>query len=385
MLKISDPQLFNLINEEIQRQKNTYSLIASENICSAEVLEALGSPLTNKYSEGYPLKRYYNGNRFIDEIELLTIERAKKLFGCEFANVQAYSGSPANHAVYLGLLEPGDTVLGFDLASGGHLTHGAKVNFSGKYYNSQNYFVDNQTNLLNYDEISDIAHKLKPKLIVAGLTAYPREIDFKKFSDIAKSVGAYLLADISHISGMVAVGLHNSPIGFADVVMTTTHKQLRGPRGALILSNNEELMTKINKAVFPGLQGGPHNNQTAAIAVALNEALDSNYKVYIEKVIQNRKVIEDILRENEIKMITGGSDNHLLLLDVGFARGKSVANNLEEKNIIVNANSIPFDTSKPLNPSGIRIGTPCITTQGIDNEKLIWIANEIVESIKKAD
>jgi glycine hydroxymethyltransferase len=287
MLKISDPQLFNLINEEIQRQKNTYSLIASENICSVEVLEALGSPLTNKYSEGYPLKRYYNGNKFIDEIELLAIERAKKIFGCEFANVQAYSGSPANHAVYLGLLEPGDTVLGFDLASGGHLTHGAKVNFSGKYYNSQNYFVDSQTNLLNYDEISDIAHKLKPKLIVAGLTAYPREIDFKKFSEIAKSVGAYLLADISHISGMVAVGLHNSPIGFADVVMTTTHKQLRGPRGALILSNNEELMTKINKAVFPGLQGGPHNNQTAAIAVALNEALDSNYKVYIEKVIQN--------------------------------------------------------------------------------------------------
>lgn len=385
MLKISDPQLFNLINEEIQRQKNTYSLIASENICSVEVLEALGSPLTNKYSEGYPLKRYYNGNKFIDEIELLAIERAKKIFGCEFANVQAYSGSPANHAVYLGLLEPGDTVLGFDLASGGHLTHGAKVNFSGKYYNSQNYFVDSQTNLLNYDEISDIAHKLKPKLIVAGLTAYPREIDFKKFSEIAKSVGAYLLADISHISGMVAVGLHNSPIGFADVVMTTTHKQLRGPRGALILSNNEELMTKINKAVFPGLQGGPHNNQTAAIAVALNEALDSNYKVYIEKVIQNRKVIEDVLRENEIKMITGGSDNHLLLLDVGFARGKSVANRLEEKNIIVNANSIPFDTSKPLNPSGIRIGTPCITTQGIDTEKLIWIANEIVESIKKAD
>lgn len=384
MIQNTDNVIFNLIQQEIKRQNDTYSLIASENICSQQVLKALGSELTNKYSEGYPFKRYYNGNKFIDEIEKIAIDRAKKLFNANFANVQAYSGSPANHAVYSALISPGDKVLGFDLNSGGHLTHGASVNFSGKYYNSVKYTVSNETHRLDYDEIEKIAEREMPKMIVAGLTAYPRQIDFERFSKIAKKVGAYLLADISHISGLVATGLHPSPFGFADVVMTTTHKQLRGPRGALILTNDEAIAAKIDKAVFPGLQGGPHNNQTAAIAIALYEALNPEYKIYCEKIISNRLILEKLFESSEVKMITGGSDNHLLLIDVGHAKGRTVADILEESGIIVNANSIPFDTSKPSNPSGIRIGTPSITTLGISQDKIEWIGNKIIEAIKKA-
>lgn len=378
---LQDTVLEKLIQQETERQNNTYSLIPSENICSQEVLNALGSPLTNKYSEGYSGKRYYNGNKYIDEVEAIAIERAKELFGVQFANVQAYSGSPANQAVYLALLNPGDTVMGLDLSCGGHLTHGAKVNFSSKLYNSVTYKVDKQTHLIDFGEIEKLAIEHKPKMIIAGITAYTRVLEFEKFRRIADTIGAYLLADISHIAGLVATGLHQSPVGIADVIMTTTHKQLRGPRGALILSNNKDIAEKIDKAVFPGLQGGPHNNQTAAIAVALYEALDPSYKTYCQNILANRLVIEKILRDNSIDMITGGSDNHMLLINVGHGKGKTVANRLEEKNIIVNANTIPFDTSTPFNPSGIRIGTPSITTKGVTLTELENIAREIVAAI----
>ncbi len=374
---------FDLINKEKDRQLNTFSLIPSENIVSENVLAALGSCLTNKYSEGYPEKRYYNGNSIVDIIEMKTIELAKKLFNVEYANVQAYSGSPANLAIYFALLEPGDTVLGLNLGSGGHLTHGANKNFSSRFYNAVNYYVNANTHFIDYDTVRKLALEHKPKMIIAGLTAYPRNLDFKKFKEIADEVGAFLLADISHISGLVISNLHESPVGLADVIMTTTHKQLRGPRGALILTNNFELSKKINSAIMPGLQGGPHNNVTAAIGVALEEALDPSYKLYCQDIIKNRIIIENILKENEIRMITGGSDNHLLLIDVGFAKGKIVADDLESKGIIVNANSIPFDESTPFKPSGIRIGTPCITTQKVNEKAVEKIARELVDSIKK--
>lgn len=383
MLKRTDPQIYDLISFERERQLNTYSFIASENICTAGVLEALGSELTNKYSEGYSGQRYYNGNKFIDEIESLAIDRTKKLFGVKFANVQSYSGSPANQAVYMALINPGDTVLGFDLAAGGHLSHGFKRNFSGKYYNSVNYNVNPESFLLDYDEIRKLAIEHKPKLIVCGVTAYPRNIDFKKFSEIAKEVGAYLLADISHISGLVVAGIHPSPVGFANVIMTTTQKQLRGPRGAVILTDDEELAKKIDRSVFPGLQGGPHNNVTAAIAVCMQDCSGEEFKVYMKKVIENRQVMQDIFQKNNLNMFTGGSDNHIILLDVGVAKGRIIADELESFGIVVNANTIPYETSTPLKPSGIRIGTPSVTSKGITREKLGEISEKICEVVKK--
>jgi len=383
MLNTSDPKLFELIQNEEKRQRETISLIPSENEAYSEVLEILGSSLSNKYSEGYALKRYYNGNKFIDEIELLAIERTKKAFNCGFANVQAYSGSPANQAIYMALLNPGDNVLGFDLGSGGHLTHGSKVNFSGKMYNSLTYTVNKETELIDYDEVERLAKEHKPKLIVCGTTAYSRKIDFKRFSEIAHSVGAYLLSDISHITALVVSGLHESPFPYSDVVMTTTHKSLRGPRGAVILSNDEEIMKKINKAVFPGLQGGPHNATTAAIAFTMEQTQTEEFKKYSQRIIENRQILEDILKKNSFRIVSGGSDNHLLVIDMrdkGMT-GKEAANKLEEKGIIVNANSIPFDPAKPFDPSGIRIGTPLISARNYSKEKVMEIGESIVNAL----
>ncbi|QQR93360.1 serine hydroxymethyltransferase [bacterium] len=381
----SDPQLEKLINLEEKRQSETWSLIASENEMFDEVREILGSKLNNKYSEGYAGKRYYNGNQFIDEIENLAISRTCEGFGANFANVQSYSGSPANQAIYKALLNPGDTVLGFDLNCGGHLTHGASVNFSGSYYNSITYKVDPQTELIDFEEVRKLAYEYKPKLIICGTTAYSREIDFQKFKEIATEVGAFLLADISHISGLIISNLHPSPVGIADVMMSTTHKQLRGPRGAVILSNSEEIMTKINKAVFPGLQGGPHNSTTAAIALCMKKVNSREYKDYCKRIVENRKVMQDVFVDNEIQVVSGGSDNHLLVLKVGTGRGRQVADELEKLGIIINANTIPFDPSSPFKPSGIRIGTPWITSRNIDSEKLTELTTKIVEIVKSTN
>ncbi|MEI6462137.1 MAG: serine hydroxymethyltransferase [bacterium] len=383
MLNQLDPKIFDLISKEEARQKETISLIPSESECYDEIKEIMASSLNNKYSEGYPFKRYYNGNKFIDEIEQEAIDRTKEVFKSNFANVQAYSGSPANQAIYMALINPGDKVLGFDLGSGGHLTHGAKVNFSSKYYSSETYGVNKETELLDYDEIQRIAEISKPKLIVCGTTAYSRKLDFKKFSEIAKSVGAYLLADISHITALVVTGEHESPVGLADAVMTTTHKSLRGPRGAVILSNDEEIAKKIDKAVFPGLQGGPHNATTAAIAFAMKMAMTDEFKEYGKKIIENRIILEEILKKNNFRLVSGGSDNHLLVIDLRDKNisGKDAANKLEELGIIVNANSIPYDPNPPFKPSGIRIGTPIISARKYSVEKVAEIGNLISSSL----
>ncbi len=379
----NDPQLENLIHLEEQRQSETYSFIASENEMFDEVREILGSKLNNKYSEGYPGKRYYNGNKFIDEIENLAISRTCQVFGSKFANVQSYSGSPANQAIYKALLNPGDKVLGFDLSCGGHLTHGASVNFSGSYYHSITYKVNPKTELIDFDEVKALAIEHKPKLIICGTTAYSRTLDFDKFKEIAIEVGAFLLADISHISGLIISNLHPNPIGIADVVMSTTHKQLRGPRGAVILSNSEEIINKINKAVFPGLQGGPHNSTTAAIAACMKKVNLDEYKSYCKQIIENRKVMQDLFLSNEIEIVSGGSDNHLLVLKVGIGKGKQVADELEKIGIIVNANTIPYDLSTPFKPSGIRIGTPWVTSRNIEKEELENLTMKIVDAVKK--
>lgn len=356
-------------------------MIASENIVSEGVLAAQGSVLTNKYAEGYPGKRYYGGCEYIDVVEDLAIDRAKELFGAKYANVQPHSGSQANAAAYRSMIAPGDTVLGMDLASGGHLTHGSPVNFSGQTYNFVSYGVDKETERLDYDAILALAKEVKPKLIVAGASAYPREIDFERFGQIAKEVGAYLMVDMAHIAGLVAAGKHQNPVPYADIVTTTTHKTLRGPRGGLILTNNEQLAKKINSAVFPGLQGGPLEHVIAGKAVAFGEALRPEFNDYAAQVIKNAQAMAEVFAQNDkARLISGGTDNHLLLVDVlGFGlNGKEAEQLLDSVSLTVNKNSIPFETLSPFKTSGIRLGTPAITSRGFDEADAKQVAELII-------
>ena len=390
-LKKTDPTIFELIRLEEKRQKEVLEMIPSENYTSKAVMEALGSVFTNKYSEGYPKKRYYQGNEFVDDVENLAIERAKKLFGVPYVNVQPYSGSPANTAVYFALLEPfKDKIMGLSLAFGGHLTHGSPVSFSGKYFPIVSYKL-NKNGLLDYDEIEHLALKERPKIIVCGATAYPRIIDFKRFSEIADKVGAYLLADISHITGLIIGEVHPSPVSYADIIMTTTHKTLRGPRGAILmvtekgLKKDPKLPEKIDKAVFPGLQGGPHDNQTAAIAVALGEASKPTFKTYAKQIIKNAKILADKLTSSGFNLVSGGTDNHLLLIDLTNKKvnGAVAALALEVAGIVINKNAVPNDKMPPFYPSGIRLGTPAITTRGMKEKEMIKVANWINETINE--
>lgn len=366
-----DSKISHLIKKELDRQQSTLSIIPSENYVSAAVQAAQGSCFTNKYAEGYPDKRYYGGTTLCDELELLCQQEAQKVFNTDYhVNVQPYSGSPANLAVYMGLIEIGDTVMGLNLGAGGHLTHGHKVSATGKLYNSVQYNVDETTHVINYDALEALAAEHKPKLIIAGATAYARTIDFAKFKEITDKVGAYLLADISHISGLIATGLHPTPFGYADVVTTTTHKMLRGPRGALIFSKDEETATKINKAVFPGLQGGPHMHTIAATTQALIEAQDPNYRTYCEQILKNMQAMVTVLKEHNFDLVTDGSDNHLVLVDLRNKNitGAEAQEKLEAAGIVANKNSIPYDPAGPFKPSGLRIGTPAITTRGFTED-----------------
>ena len=371
----TDPQVAQLIEQEKQRQASVLRLIPSENYASPAVMEATGSCLTNKYSEGYPSQRYYQGQEYIDQLEDLARQRARQLFGAPHANVQPYSGSPANMAAYLALVPPGGRVMGMELGAGGHLTHGAKVSFSGKYYEAHQYGLDPDSGRLNYDQIMAQALEVKPKLIFAGCSAYPRVVDFAAFRRVADAVGAYLVADISHISGLCATGLHPHPLPHAHVVTTTTHKLLRGPRGGMILCA-QELAKQIDRAVFPGLQGGPHNNVTAAIAVAMGEALDPSYAQYCQQVVANAQALAQGLADRGFTLVTGGTDNHLVLVDLrpqGLT-GKQMAIALEAAGMVVNANKIPFDPATADNPSGIRLGTPALTTRGMGAQQMEQIA-----------
>lgn len=371
-----------LINKELKRQQEKLALIPSENYTTKEVLEAVGSVLSNKYSEGYSKKRYYHGNEFVDEIELLAIERAKKLFGVPHANVQPYSGSPANTAVYFALLKPGDKILGMGLAAGGHLTHGhPKVTISGKYFKSIQYTTDSKGRL-DYDEITRLAKKHKPKVIISGATAYPRKVNFKKFGEIADAVGAIHVADISHIAGLVAAGVHQSPARYAHIITTTTHKTLRGPRGAMIMVTNkglkadEDLGVNIDRAVFPGLQGGPHNNTTAGIAIALEQAQKKSFSRHAQQIVKNAHALAQELKAQGFKLVSGGTDNHLILIDLTNkgVDGWQAAWALDHAGIITNRNSIPHDKKSPFYPSGLRIGTPAITTRGMKEKDMKKIA-----------
>lgn len=376
-----DPQLWAAIAAEKKRQQGNIELIASENIVSEGVLAAQGSVLTNKYAEGYPGKRYYGGCEYIDIVEDLALDRAKELFGAKYANVQPHSGSQANAAAYRSLIAPGNTVLGMDLASGGHLTHGSPVNFSGQTYNFVSYGVDKKTERLDYDAILALAKEIKPKLIVAGASAYPREIDFERFGQIAKEVGAYLMVDMAHIAGLVAAGKHQNPVPYADIVTTTTHKTLRGPRGGLILTNDEQLAKKINSAVFPGLQGGPLEHVIAGKAVAFGEALRPEFNDYATQVIKNAQAMAEVFAQNDkARLISGGTDNHLLLVDVlGFGlNGKEAEQLLDSVSLTVNKNSIPFETLSPFKTSGIRLGTPAITSRGFDETDAKKVAELIL-------
>jgi len=382
-----DPEVYQAIQNETARQQNELNMIPSENIVSRAVLEATGSVLTNKYAEGYPKKRYYQGNVNIDSIEKLAIERAKKLFNAEHANVQPLSGAPANIAVYMALLDFQDKVMGMNLSHGGHLTHGSPVNFSGKYFNFIPYGVDPETEMLDMDQIRKLAQKEKPKIVLSGYTAYPRTVNFREFHDIAQSVGAYSMADIAHIAGLVAGGAHPSPLPFTDVVTTTTHKTLRGPRSAIILCK-EKFAKQIDKAVFPGLQGGPHQHVIAAKAVAFKEALQLEFKIYAKQIVKNAQALAKTLMEKGIKLVSNGTDNHLLLIDLiktktikKPAMGKPVAVALEEAGIITNYNTIPFDPSTPFKPSGIRLGTPTLTTRGMKESEMNQIGNLIVQVV----
>ncbi|KKP55179.1 MAG: Serine hydroxymethyltransferase [candidate division WS6 bacterium GW2011_GWB1_33_6] len=379
----SNDIIFKYIDEESKRQIEGIELIASENYVSEDVLKAMGSILTNKYSEGYADKRYYGGNKYIDEIEKECISRVKEVFKAEHVNVQPYSGSPANLAVHLAFLNPGDKTMGMDLSAGGHLTHGFKVSISGKYFDSVSYGV-NEDGYIDYENVRKIALEHRPKLIWSGFSAYSRVIDWNEFRKIADEVGAILVADISHVAGLVAVGEYPSPVGIADVVTTTTHKTLRGPRGAIIMCK-EEYGEVIDKAVFPGLQGGPHNHTTAAIAVAMNEVLSDEFKEYAKQIKKNAKVFSEELIKMGYKVISGGTDNHLFLVDTVSSVGKSgkeVSDILESVNITVNKNSIPNDQRKPWDPSGIRIGTPAITTRGMTEKDMIYIASIIDNALK---
>jgi glycine hydroxymethyltransferase len=391
-LKKTDPQIYNLVKEEERRQKDVLEMIPSENYTSKAVMETLGTVLTNKYSEGYPNKRYYQGNAVADQVELLAIERAKKLFGVPYVNVQAYSGSPANSAIYFALLNPGDKIMGLSLAFGGHLTHGAALTSSSRFYKSVPYTLG-KDGRLDYEAIEKLALKEKPKIIVCGFTAYPRVIDFKKFAAIADKVGAYLMADISHITGLVVAGAHPSPVKHAHVVMSTTHKSLRGPRGAIImvtekgLKKNPDMGRKIDSAIIPGLQGGPHDNQTAAIAVALLEAGKPSFRKYGEQIVKNSKALAVELTRHGFDLVSGGSDNHLILIDLRSRKvnGATAALALETAGVVLNKNGVPFDTNPPFYPSGIRLGTPALTTRGMkekDMKKVAEFMNRAVAEVE---
>lgn len=379
MLKKFDPQLAELMNKERRRQDEVLELIASENYVSKDVLEAMGSVLTNKYSEGYPRRRYYGGNEVIDQIEELAQERVRKVFQLPLdwhVNVQPYSGSPANLEVFAALLEPKDTIMTLNLAHGGHLTHGSPVNFSGKNYNVVHYEVSKKTGKLDYTEILKMADRVKPKLILCGFTSYPRSVDFKRFKEIAEKVNAIAMADISHIAGLIVGDVHESPIPDFDVVTTTTHKTLRGPRGAVIMCK-DKFASAVDKAVFPGMQGGPHENVIAAIAVAMKEAGTSSYKRYAEQVVKNAKALAKSLQDFGFRLVTGGTDTHLILIDLtnkGIG-GKDAQKILEQSGIVVNKNMIPFDLKTPQDPSGIRIGTPAVTTRGMKEKEMSKIAS----------
>jgi glycine hydroxymethyltransferase len=374
-LKKYDPEVMNIIEKETNRQREHIELIASENFVTPQVMEAMGSQLTNKYAEGYPGKRYYGGCEYVDMVEDLARNRLKKLFGAEHANVQPHSGSNANLGVYFAVLKPGDKVLGMNLSQGGHLTHGSPVNISGTYFNFAAYGVDKETETIDYDKVREIAIKEQPKLIVAGASAYPRIIDFAKFKEIADEVGAYLMVDMAHIAGLVAAGLHPSPVPYADFVTTTTHKTLRGPRGGAILCK-EKYAKKIDKAIFPGIQGGPLMHVIAAKAVSFGEALQDDFKVYQNQIVKNAKALADSLMEKGFRLVSGGTDNHLILLDVrnrGLT-GKKAEDLLEAVNVTTNKNTIPFDPESPFITSGIRIGTPAVTTRGMKEAEMKEIA-----------
>ena len=398
-LQETDPEIHASIMNEVTRIENGVELIPSENFTSRSVMQAMSSVFTNKYSEGYPRKRYYGGQKHVDVIEQLAIDRAKELFGSEHANVQPYSGSPANHAVFFALLELGDKFMGMDLGSGGHLTHGSPVNFSGRQYRNVPYFVDRETELLDMDAIRKIAEREKPKMIISSLTAYPRQLPFKEFCEICKDVDAYSLADISHIAGLIVGGVHPSPCSDTDVTTTTTHKSLRGPRGAIILSKTKDrlhekyhpeskknLAQLIDSAVFPGLQGGPHNHIIAGKAVAFKEAMQPNFKSYARQIVKNARALAEELMGLGIKLVTDGTDNHLLLIDLRKSgltgKGKQIQNALDRAGITVNKNSVPFDEAGPFNPSGIRLGTPAVTSRGMEESEMKVIAQCITIVIK---
>jgi glycine hydroxymethyltransferase len=384
-LKYTDTDLYNSISQEFKRQAEHIELIASENMVSRAVLEAQGSVLTNKYAEGYSGKRYYGGCEFVDISENLAIERATKLFNCKFANVQPHSGAQANGAVYLALIKPGDTILGMSLNSGGHLTHGAKPAQSGKWFNAVHYDVKPETGLIDYESVERLALENNPKIIIAGGSAYSRIIDFKKFKEIADKVKAYLLVDMAHFSGLVAGGAYPNPLDYADVVTSTTHKVLRGPRGGIILTNNEELIKKFNSAIFPGLQGGPLMHVIAAKAVCFKEALDPSFKIYTKQVIDNAKILSETLIKNNFKIFSGGTDTHLMLLDLRDYNltGKLAEKSLGNANITCNKNSIPFDTQSPMITSGVRLGTPASTTRGFGQKEFILVGQLISKLLKE--
>ena len=385
-IKRQDPEVYAAMMRELQRQRDHIELIASENFVSPAVMEAMGSHLTNKYAEGYPGARYYGGCQYVDEVENLAIERAKKLFGAEHANVQPHSGSQANVAVYLALLKPGDTILGMDLSHGGHLTHGSKASISGKYFNACFYGVDPETECINYDLVQQRAEELRPKILIAGASAYPRFIDFKRMREIADSVGAYLMVDMAHIAGLVAAGEHPSPVPYAHVVTTTTHKTLRGPRGALILCK-EELAKKINSAVFPGTQGGPLMHIIAAKAVCFGEDLGEDFKAYQHQIVLNAAALADELQKQGVRLVSGGTDNHMILADV-YSRGKTgaeVQELLDLANITANKNTIPFDTLSVKTTSGMRFGSPAVTTRGMKEPEMRQIGRMIARLIEEGD
>ena len=382
-----DKRIKEALDNEIKRQHNNIELIASEYYVSDDVLALQGSIFTNKYAEGYPGKRYYGGCVNVDVVENLAIEYLQKLFGCKYANVQPHSGSSANMAVYRALLEKGDTVMGMNLSHGGHLTHGHPINFSGIDYKIIGYDVNPETELIDYDEVEKLAKENKPKMIIAGASAYSRIIDFKRFREIADSVGAYLMVDMAHIAGLVAAGLHPNPVEYADVVTSTTHKTLRGPRGGIILTNSEEIIKKINKTIFPGIQGGPLMHVIAAKAQSFSEALDPSFKTYQEQVLKNIKALSKSLEENGFRIVSGGTDNHLILVDVTSSNltGKESEKLLDEINITVNKNTIPYDKASPMITSGIRIGSPAMTTRGLKEDEFYEIGNIISDALLKKD
>ena len=386
-LKIVDPEIQKAIDQELSRQREKLEMIASENIVSTAVMQAQGSILTNKYAEGYPGKRYYGGCEYVDIVEQLAIDRAKKLFGAEYANVQPHSGAQANTAVYFALLQPGDTILGMNLTDGGHLTHGSPVNISGKYFKIIPYGVDKETERIDYDELERLAKEHQPKLIVGGASAYSRVIDFERMAQIAKSVGAYFMVDMAHIAGLVAAGLHPSPVPYADVVTTTTHKTLRGPRGGLILCRDAEFGKQFNKAIFPGIQGGPLMHVIAAKAVAFKEALSDEFKVYQQQVLDNAKALADELVKKGFRIVSGGTDNHLMLVDLRSKNitGKEAQFLLDEIGITANRNTIPFEPLSPFVTSGIRLGTPALTTRGLKEEDIREVADIIADVIENRE